>query len=396
MQSKTLLSILICFATIFTAAAQSRNPFASIGKKVEVVTLTNGEYDEFFDDDSIQLIGTAWVNINTMQVVKLQLTKKEEKLFDNSTETRFLSVDPLTKKYAMLTPYQYASNRPIDGIDVDGLEHYHYTLELLKDRTTQLKLKSQTDIKANVIDRLFGFKDNDWQAFSVDFEGKTYEFEGSTPNPFKNWNSDFEYFISNPKEATQNLTVKTFEEYKNDWYVYSFQQEVMEQCSKNMVFFGATEEILTPKAQVGNNATGQKYREVFFEGNPNIDGKIVVHHAVEQQVLKNYPSVFTPEEMHSLENLRGIPIQENNVLHLSIIRRAWTDFYKANANPTKEAFLAYATEIDSKYGHLFNPAIVKSAYLNTGSSSFNFSKSLIILMGLNTNSQSKDTKTIKK
>jgi RHS repeat-associated protein len=35
---------------------------------------------------------------------------------------RFLSVDPLTKKYAELTPYQYASNRPIEGIDLDGME----------------------------------------------------------------------------------------------------------------------------------------------------------------------------------------------------------------------------------------------------------------------------------
>lgn len=35
---------------------------------------------------------------------------------------KFLSVDPLTSKYPMLTPYQFASNRPIDGIDEDGLE----------------------------------------------------------------------------------------------------------------------------------------------------------------------------------------------------------------------------------------------------------------------------------
>jgi RHS repeat-associated protein len=35
---------------------------------------------------------------------------------------RFLSVDPLTRQYAELTPYQFASNRPIDGIDLDGLE----------------------------------------------------------------------------------------------------------------------------------------------------------------------------------------------------------------------------------------------------------------------------------
>ncbi|WKZ58225.1 MAG: RHS repeat-associated core domain-containing protein [Cyclobacteriaceae bacterium] len=36
---------------------------------------------------------------------------------------KFLSVDPLTKSYPMLTPYQFASNRPIDGIDLDGLEY---------------------------------------------------------------------------------------------------------------------------------------------------------------------------------------------------------------------------------------------------------------------------------
>jgi RHS repeat-associated protein len=35
---------------------------------------------------------------------------------------KFLSVDPITAKYPELTPYQFASNRPIDGIDLDGLE----------------------------------------------------------------------------------------------------------------------------------------------------------------------------------------------------------------------------------------------------------------------------------
>jgi len=35
---------------------------------------------------------------------------------------RFLSVDPISDKYPELTPYQFASNRPIEGIDIDGLE----------------------------------------------------------------------------------------------------------------------------------------------------------------------------------------------------------------------------------------------------------------------------------
>ncbi|MDD4210485.1 MAG: hypothetical protein PHI52_09135, partial [Bacteroidales bacterium] len=36
---------------------------------------------------------------------------------------RFVSVDPLQFKYPELTPFQYASNRCITGIDMDGLEY---------------------------------------------------------------------------------------------------------------------------------------------------------------------------------------------------------------------------------------------------------------------------------
>ncbi|WP_375577564.1 RHS repeat-associated core domain-containing protein [Marivirga tractuosa] len=40
----------------------------------------------------------------------------------NPRIAKFLSVDPLTKTYPMLTPYQFASNTPIQAIDLDGLE----------------------------------------------------------------------------------------------------------------------------------------------------------------------------------------------------------------------------------------------------------------------------------
>jgi RHS repeat-associated protein len=41
---------------------------------------------------------------------------------------RFLSSDPLFKRFPDLTTYQFASNRPIDGIDLDGLEHEWYVV----------------------------------------------------------------------------------------------------------------------------------------------------------------------------------------------------------------------------------------------------------------------------
>jgi RHS repeat-associated protein len=46
---------------------------------------------------------------------------------------RFLSVDPLAPKYPELTTYQFASNRPIDAIDEDGLEAHVLTQEYGED-----------------------------------------------------------------------------------------------------------------------------------------------------------------------------------------------------------------------------------------------------------------------
>lgn len=37
---------------------------------------------------------------------------------------RFLSTDPLSKIYPMLTPYQFASNTPIQAVDLDGMEAF--------------------------------------------------------------------------------------------------------------------------------------------------------------------------------------------------------------------------------------------------------------------------------
>ncbi|MGH1337909.1 MAG: RHS repeat-associated core domain-containing protein [Aureispira sp.] len=41
----------------------------------------------------------------------------------NPAIAKFLSVDPLSPEYPELTPYQFASNSPVDGVDLDGLEH---------------------------------------------------------------------------------------------------------------------------------------------------------------------------------------------------------------------------------------------------------------------------------
>jgi hypothetical protein len=109
-------------------------------------------------------------------------------------------------------------------------------------------------------------------------------------------------------------------------------------------------------AKVGKS-TSKHYKETFFHAHPHLKGKVVVHHAVEQQVLTRYPGVFTESEMHSLENLRGIPNEANSEMHLSQIRRAWNQFYRKTPNPTQEQILEQATKIDNEFGSRFLPPV---------------------------------------
>ncbi|WP_426303952.1 hypothetical protein ACN9MJ_13110 [Acidovorax facilis] len=116
----------------------------------------------------------------------------------------------------------------------------------------------------------------------------------------------------------------------------------------------------TTGARFGN-ALSSDYRGTFFEANPGLVGQVKVHHAVEQQVLNKFPGVVSEAEMHSLENLRGIPNELNNTMHLSDIRVEWNRFYKPfiaeGTMPTKAQLLQKATEIDSRFGTKFNPPL---------------------------------------
>ncbi|WP_177230615.1 RHS repeat-associated core domain-containing protein [Chitinophaga sp. CF118] len=61
---------------------------------------------------------------------------------------KFLSVDPLTKSYPELTPYQFASNRPIDGVDQDGLEYSPASKAYMRDNTAVLVMPATEEIEA--------------------------------------------------------------------------------------------------------------------------------------------------------------------------------------------------------------------------------------------------------
>ncbi|WP_245437170.1 hypothetical protein [Mesorhizobium helmanticense] len=104
-------------------------------------------------------------------------------------------------------------------------------------------------------------------------------------------------------------------------------------------------------------AASKNYRKTFLHANPNLGGDVVVHHAAERQILTRYLGLVAEDEMHSLQNLRGIPKGLDDLLHKTVFRFEWNKFYRLHPQPTRQQVLDYVTYIDKKYGHLFNPPI---------------------------------------
>ncbi|MEP7197285.1 MAG: type IV secretion protein Rhs, partial [Saprospiraceae bacterium] len=73
-------------------------------------------------------------------------------LEEQKSVQRFLRVDPLTRSYPSWTPFAFAMNRPIDGIDLDGLEWENFmskfsapgelTIKLPNEKTAQIQYYS--------------------------------------------------------------------------------------------------------------------------------------------------------------------------------------------------------------------------------------------------------------
>ena len=87
---------------------------------------------------------------------------------------KFLSVDPLTKSYAFYTPYQFAGNKPIVAVDLDGREDIWYQFIEQNDGTlflvstnwdvneqTRKNLEEETGTKINETGILYTVSYND-------------------------------------------------------------------------------------------------------------------------------------------------------------------------------------------------------------------------------------------
>ena len=104
--------------------AKTPNPFEDIGEQAKYVTLSNGLFEELHKPQKIVRYGQTIFDTEKAKIVRF--LDVDNSSYQVDPVVFALSVDPLTKSYPMLTPYQFASNRPIDGIDLDGKEYESY------------------------------------------------------------------------------------------------------------------------------------------------------------------------------------------------------------------------------------------------------------------------------
>jgi RHS repeat-associated protein len=289
---------------------------------------------------------------------------------------RFLSVDPIASEVPGLTPYQFGGNSPIAYIDFDGLE--------------SAKPKGQKDPMSFFIDGVQdGLSEQSEDAqhalIKILSNPKIYHkldeiADMAMRDPVKLVN-DIDKIVS---KSGRKIALDALKDAVNVGAAYVKDEnkgayEAGKFVSKYGVMLLAPEEegvvstegIATggdikalaeakPSTEVGatvGSSTTKNYAKTFFKTHPELEGQVLVHHAVEQQMVNIYPGLFTESEIHSIENLRGIPKELNNTLHLSDIRIEWNRFYKSNPNATREEVLKEATSIDTKYGSQFNPPV---------------------------------------
>lgn len=115
-----LFSILLAFASV---KAQT-NPFEELGYTPRFATLSNGQFNEFHDNDTIVQIGSVWLNTKSKEIIGFVEydTLYSEATLQPDIVSRWISPDPLADHPNQVdkSPYAAMWNNPVYWDDPDG------------------------------------------------------------------------------------------------------------------------------------------------------------------------------------------------------------------------------------------------------------------------------------
>ena len=135
---------------------------------------------------------------------------------------RFLSVDPLTKGYPWYTPYQFAGNKPIWAVDLDGLEEFvitHWYDSNNNIYKSELTFVQEAEpLSGNYIHIIHNYEDESGGLVSrrtetselraVDFADETIGYE--------NWDSNDEFEVRSSSTNAFSSDPNLYSEFKHD------------------------------------------------------------------------------------------------------------------------------------------------------------------------------------
>lgn len=199
---------------------------------------------------------------------------------------RFLSVDPLTKDYPMLTPYQFAGNKPIFALDLDGAEELPYW-EKAESRNTA---EHVGNFLYNSIGSLYNGVAGTWNTvvgyartsandgfvgvvnkLNSDYKNlKTAVVNGVTntkasdfTNPENYWNAaeDFTGFLLTRKIVTNASTSKTFLNTENK---VSTVNNVLKPVETQKILPNSTSKVAAAKQKLAVAAKGTQGNGIFI------------------------------------------------------------------------------------------------------------------------------------
>lgn len=116
------LFLLLAFSQSFATVQAQENPFAEYGYTPKIATLSQGQFNESFDNDTIVQIGSILFNTKSKQIVAFVKydTLYSEATLEPDIVSRWMSPDPLERKFPSVSPYNFVLNNPILNIDPDG------------------------------------------------------------------------------------------------------------------------------------------------------------------------------------------------------------------------------------------------------------------------------------
>src|SRR6266700_2967475 len=113
---------LIIFVPFTYGISQDVNPYKDFGYIPQNQYVMTNKPDGMLlvNTDSNSCIKDILMSLKTAQIFFYDKRDSAFKIIDVPAEDvlKFISVDPLTKKYPMLSPYQFASNSSISGVDL--------------------------------------------------------------------------------------------------------------------------------------------------------------------------------------------------------------------------------------------------------------------------------------